>query len=102
MIFFDVQGDELFYLNGEPHRSPERFTDVERQFSLKLVEIWAYFSRNGRMPRQSNGKEWPISTKGQPQPRYVELNNKYIRERKFEFEERLETVWRPLLPFFRT
>lgn len=48
-----------------------------------------------------SGKKWPVSNKYHPKPRYVEINDKYLRERKFEFEERCEEFWRPLLPFYK-
>ena len=84
-----------------PFKVPTQFTDVDRAFSLKLIELWTSFSRNGKMPNQSSGKQWPTSNKCSPTLRYVEINANYTREKKFEFEDRCDLVWRPLLPFYR-
>ena len=89
------------YLWGLPYRVPNQFTDLDRKFSLQLLELWTTFAKTGRMPNQSNGKQWPISNKHNPAPKYVEVNANYIRKRKFEFEERCDSFWRPLLPLYK-
>lgn len=93
--------DELWFLFGLPFKLRNHFNDLDRSFALRLLELWIYFSKNGRMPKQSNGKEWPISNKHHPAPRYVEINNQYAREWKFEFEDRCESFFRPLLPLYK-
>ena len=89
--------DELFFLFQSPFKLRNHFNQLDRTFALRLLELWTRFAKNGRMPKQSNGKEWPVSNVHNPAPRYVEINNKYLRERKFEFEDRCESFFRPLL-----
>ena len=89
------------YLWGLPYRVPNHFTDLDRKFSFQLLELWTSFAKTGKMPNQSNGKRWPIATKHNPATRYVEINANFVRERKFEFEERCDLFWRPLLPFYK-
>ena len=95
--------DELIYLFGLPMQSPisSQFTDLDRKFSLQLLGLWTTFAKTGEMPYQSNGKQWPISNKHHPKPKFVEINVNYIRERKFEFEERCESFWRSLLLLYK-
>lgn len=94
--------DELNFLFGTPFRIPNQFSDTDRSFSKLIIDLWTSFSRNGQMPNQHpTGKKWPISNKYSQKPKYVEINTKYVREHKFEFEERCETFWKPLLPFYK-
>ena len=93
--------DELLFLWSLPHRVPDEFTDMDRHFSSVLLELWTSFAKNGKMPDQRpTGKRWPVSNKRRPAPRYVEINSKYIREHEFEFEQRCNLFWKPLLPFY--
>lgn len=96
-----THADELQYLFAFPLRFPKHFTDLDRKYSLQLMQIWASFIRDGELPRLSDGNEWPVINKHNPKPRYVEINHNYVRERKLEFEDRCEEFYRPLLPFFK-
>lgn len=93
--------DELNFLFGLTFKLRNHFNDLDRAFSLQLLELWTYFAKNGRMPKQSNGKEWPTADAHRPTPRYVEINGAYNREWKFEFEDRCESFFRPLLPLYK-
>ena len=93
--------DELYFIFGLPFKMRNHFNDLDREFALRLLEIWTYFAKNGKMPKQSNGEEWPISNEHNPVPRYVEINNQYVREWKFEFEDRCESFFWPLLPSYK-
>ena len=44
------------------------------------------------MPNLVDGSNWPQSNLHNPKPRFVEINNNFLRERKFEFEERCEIL----------
>jgi carboxylesterase type B len=92
--------DELNWIFGIPIRVPNEFTDLDRKFSLQILSLWTSFAKTGKM-YQSNGKKWPTSNKHYPTPRYVELNANFIRERKFEFEERCNKLWKPLLSHYK-
>ena len=94
-------GDELTYLFGTPLRFPSKFTQLDRSFSLELLRLWTHFARNGHMPKQTNGKQWPVSNRASPRPRFVEINSHFLREWKFEFEDRCDTFFRPLLPIYK-
>ena len=96
-----AHADELNFLFGLPFKLRNHFNHLDRAFALRLLELWTYFAKNGRMPKQSNGKEWPTSNERTPAPRYVEISNKYVREWKFEFEDRCESFFRPLLPRYK-
>ena len=96
-----AHADELTYLFGTPFRFPSKFTDLDRSFSLELVRIWTHFARNGKMPKQTGGKEWPVSNRESPRPKYVEINGHFLREWKFEFEDRCNSFFRPLLPIYK-
>lgn len=101
-IFLDtVHADDLIYLFGLPYRLKNQFNDLDREFASKLLNLFVYFSKHSKMYDLDSGKKWPVSNKYHPKPRYVEINDKYLRERKFEFEERCEEFWRPLLPFYK-
>jgi len=94
--------DDLLYLFGAPIRIRNRFTDLDRSFSLKLISIWAHFANHNRLPRlQPSNKVWPTSNRKNPTPRYVEINEIYTRENDFEQKTRCEQIWRPLLPLFK-
>ena len=88
-------------MTNEPFRSQLLFTDLDRSFALKMVELWTHFAKHGKMPNQSNGEEWPVSDQHHPAPRYVEINHEYTRERKFEFEDRCNHLWKRYLPFYK-
>lgn len=93
--------DELLYVWSLPHRVPNQFTDMDRAFSTVVLDLWTSFARNGRMlDQRPTGKRWPVSNRRSPMPRYVEINSKYIREHKFEFEQRCNAFWKPLLPLY--
>ena len=93
--------DELNFLFGVTFKLRNHFNDLDRLFSLELLELWTFFAKNGRMPKLTNGQEWPTSDASSPTPRYVEINGAYNREWKFEFEDRCETFFRPLLPLYK-
>lgn len=81
---------------------PNYFTDLDRDFSLKLIELWASFARNGKMPNQQpSNKRWPTSNRYRPKPHYVEINDKYIRKIRPEKVKRCEQFWSPLLFHFK-
>ena len=87
---------------GLPLIIPNHFTDLDREFSLKLVHLWTSFARDGKMPNQQpSNREWPSTNKQHPKPRYVEINTKFTREREFELEKRCEEFWRPLLSLYK-
>ena len=92
----------MIYLFGWPWSLQNHFTDLDREFSLKLIELWATFARDGKMPVQRpSGREWPVATKHHPKPRYVEINNKFTREISPEKVVRCEEFWRPLLSLYK-
>lgn len=81
---------------------PNQFTDADRRFSLKLIKLWTSFARNGKLPRlKPSNLEWPISNSYQSKPRYVEINNRFTREYKFEFEQRCNELWKPVLSIYK-
>ena len=82
-------------------RLASAYSDLDRAYARRLIELWTQFARTGRMPNQSNGSEWPVANAERPTPRYVEVTASFIRERKFEFEERCEQFFRPLMPLYR-
>ena len=84
-----------------PFRLRNEFNDLDRDFALKLLEIWVTFAKESRLPRLSNGNYWPSADKYNPKLRYVEINGPFLRERKFEFESRCNNFWRQLLPFYK-
>ena len=96
-----IHGDELIYLFGRPFRFRSKFTDLDRSFSLELLRLWTYFARNGQMPRQTNNKGWPVSNRASPRPKFVEINSHFLREWKFEFEDRCDSFFRPLLSIYK-
>ena len=73
------------------------FNDLDRKFSLKLMDLWTTFAKNGKMNRLTNGNEYPFSNKSNPKPKYVEINGNFLREKKFEFEERCRKVFKNLI-----
>ena len=93
--------DELAYIFQVPFRFRSRYTDLDRMFSLELLRLWTEFARNGKMPRQTSGKEWPVSNNRSPKPRFVEINNHFLREWNFEFEDRCDRFFRPLLSIYK-
>lgn len=97
----NCHADELVYLFGLPFRLEKEFTELDRKFSKNLIEIWTTFAKNGKMVNLSNGKKWPKSNRHDLEPKYVEINGKFLRKRKFEFEDRCKDFWLPLLPFYK-
>ena len=96
-----LTADDLTYLFGQPHIVSNQFNDLDRQFSADLLELWVYFAKNGRMPKLAGGSEWPAQNKHHSAPRYVEINGRFLREWKFEFEERCDKFWAPLLNLYK-
>ena len=96
-----IHADELTYLFGTPLRFRSKFTDLDRSFSLEFLRLWTHFAQNGQMPTQTSGKKWPVSNRESPRPRFVEINGHFLREWKFEFEDRCNSFFRPLLPIYK-
>jgi len=96
------EDDHLLYLAGAPIRVPNRFTNLDRSFSLKLISIWAHFINNNRLPNlQPSNEVWPTSNRKNPIPRYVEITAAYTRENDVEQKARCEQIWLPLLPLHK-
>lgn len=86
---------------GFPIRFSSAYTELDRAYSWKLISIWTEFAKTGKMPNLSNGQEWPVANWHNPEPKYVEVTAFFERERKFEFEERCEEFWKPLLELYK-
>ena len=66
--------DEIIYLYADPIIMPDFFTDLDRKFSLKLINLWASFAKNGEMPNlEPDDKKWPSSNKNDSQPKFVQI-----------------------------
>lgn len=68
---------------------------------MKLIDLWTTFAKESRMPKLTSNDEWPSSNKHNPKPIYIEINDDYTRERKFEFEERCNKYWHSLLTEYK-
>lgn len=42
-----LHGDEIFYHFGDPFMRPDKYDDVDRDLSAKLMEYWTDFARTG-------------------------------------------------------
>ncbi|XP_064472744.1 acetylcholinesterase-like isoform X2 [Ornithodoros turicata] len=56
---------ELQYTFGMPFRFPERYTDLDREQSMLMMNLFTHFINTGR-PILPDGSEWPTYTKEDP------------------------------------
>lgn len=65
--------DEIPFVFGRPLRHPERYTTVEKELSVAMMDAWVSFAKNGK-PKTPSGEPWPkYSSK---RPLYLDMSSK--------------------------
>ncbi|XP_064455054.1 cholinesterase 1-like [Ornithodoros turicata] len=77
---------ELQYTFGMPFRFPERYTDLDREQSMLMMELFTDFINTGR-PMLQDGSEWPTYTKEDP---YHENPNVIAKDIRSAAQEKVE------------